>query len=188
MKNKTMRRIFVLLILGFLVYLAWPSEKSAPAKGEGQVATCSPIQSQLPKKENSTSEISSEQKPSGLNLPDYHQAFETSVEMPLGKMVVTTFAQNGIPIQGMRLRKLIHRDGTVKLLEDSYRPIPEIEVPISGLENQLFIYVERNKNFGTLAYGLENKIVRFSDQEIIRETLPRRERKPANLHHKGLGG
>jgi len=123
----------------------------------------------------------------GESFARHHELLETQVETPLGKMVLTTFSQKGIPIQGMRIRKVIKKNGSYKVLENTYRSIPEVKLPENTPVENLFIYVGRNQNTGELAFSYRNQIIRLSDGQILKQTHAREERKPVSLHPKGFG-
>lgn len=118
---------------------------------------------------------------------DYHEPTQTEVDMPIGKMVLTTFSQNGIPIKGMRIRRVIKKDGSEKILENTYRAIPEVKISPGTSIEKLFIYVGRQQKFGELAFFQENQIIRLSDGLALKKRYPRKEKKPASLHHQGFG-
>lgn len=185
MKKKTFFIAFVFLALG---YFGLRHERISPRstlESDTQEAVCESGKGFLAR--NVFKEKKVAQSNLGISYADYHQPTETAVDMPLGQMVLTTFSQRGIPIQGMRIRKVVKKDGSEQILENTYRAIPEIAISPSTVSENLLIYVGRHQSFGELAFAQENQIIRLSDGLRLKKLHPRKERKPASLHQKGFG-
>jgi len=179
---------FFLLVLSAFILIQEEKPKVTDNKDSEKEAVCNL------KKDVSRSVAAQERKEelvmsleAGESFALHHESLETQVETPLGKMVLTTFSQKGIPIQGMRIRRVIKKDGSSKVLENTYRSIPEVKIPEDSQVDNLFIYVGRNQNTGELAFSYQNQIIRLSDRQILKQTHAREERKPVSLHPKGFG-
>ena len=66
----------------------------------------------------------------------YHEIQTESFDSPLGRTLVYSFSQNGVPIIGMNIRLKERSDGALIEEENSYRPISEIPIHRNVLEEQ----------------------------------------------------
>lgn len=185
MKKKTFFIAVVFVVSGYFSQRHEPISPRATLESDTQEAVCDSGKGVLAR--NVFKEKKVAEKKLEISYAKYHQPTETAVDMPLGQMVLTTFSQRGIPIQGMRIRKVVKKDGSEQILENTYRAIPEIAISPSAASDNLFIYVGRHQSFGELAFARENQIIRLSDGLTLKRLYPRKERKPASLHQKGFG-
>ena len=66
----------------------------------------------------------------------YHEIQTESFDSPVGRTLVYSFSQNGVPIVGMSIRLKERSDGSIIEEENSYRPISEIPIHRNVLEEQ----------------------------------------------------
>jgi len=69
-------------------------------------------------------------------VQEYHQIQTERFESPLGRTLVYSFSQDGVPIQGMTIRMREQSDGSLVEEENTYRPISEIPIRREVLEEQ----------------------------------------------------
>ena len=69
-------------------------------------------------------------------VQDYHQIEAEESESPFGKTVSYRFAQEGVPILGMVVRVTQNASGEFVEEENTYRPIPRVDLDIQDLSER----------------------------------------------------
>jgi len=100
-----------------------------------------------------------------LKTQEYHEVQRESFDSPLGKTIVYSFSQEGIPIVGMAIRMRQESNGTLVEEENTYRPIPKIPVNRQVLEEQANQIKETSSRYDLSSLSPESLVI------LIREGI-----------------
>ncbi|MFM8270476.1 MAG: hypothetical protein ACKN9V_09840 [Pseudomonadota bacterium] len=101
----------------------------------------------------------------GWGIQEYHQAQLESFDSPLGKTLVYSFSQDGIPILGMNIRLKEQPDGSLIEEENTYRPISRVPMNRVALEQQAAKLKESQGRFDLTGVSTDSLVI------IVREGM-----------------
>lgn len=139
-----MRKMILVTCFGVLIWfrttpeekqVSFPRITSQPvqcatpvAEGSRAIASVEP-QAVVPRYQDLNEEKLRQQ----WSVQDYHQMEAEESESPFGKTVSYRFAQEGVPILGMVIRMTQNASGEFVEEENTYRPIPRVDLDIQDL-------------------------------------------------------
>ncbi|NBT58440.1 hypothetical protein EBT16_06615 [bacterium] len=94
-----------------------------------------------------------------LKIQEHHEVQRESFDSPLGKTIVYSFSQGGIPILGMAIRMRQESNGTLVEEENTYRPIPPIPVNRQVLEEQANLIKENSSRYDLSSLSPESLVI-----------------------------